>query len=191
LKYTFSKEVKIRRPILRRSWLISFLVYKLFDAGKLIGEFDYHDKLYTISFLNREFVIEVNEQVFKKSSYKLYDKLTNELIGDFKLSTWKYNTFRFDKPQIGQKEYFIFQKVRTGIPYSIFKKSTWGHYKFELSNGTEAAVYSLKVDKTQFSWYMQNRRLSGEVELFGDNLLLLFAGFFLIERHFKNEDYRG
>jgi hypothetical protein len=191
LKYTFSKEVKIRKSILGPQKLPGYLVYKLFDAGKLIGDFEYHDALYTISFLNREFVIEVKETLFKKPSFKLYDKLRNKLIGEFKLSTWKFNTFRFDKPHIGQKEYFIFQKIRTGIPYSIFKKGTWGHYKFELSNGTEGAVYSLKVDKTQFSWYMQNRRLTGEVELFGDNLLLVFAGFFLIERHFKNEDYRG
>jgi hypothetical protein len=191
LKYTFSKEVKIRKSIFGPRKIPGYLIYKLFDAGKLIGDFEYQDALYTISFLNREFLIEVKEQFFKKPSYKIYNKLTNELIGEFKLSTWKFNTFRFYKPHIGQKEYFIFQKIRTGIPYSIFKKGTWGHYKFELSNGTEAAVYSLKVDKTQFSWYLQNRRLTGEVELFGNNLLLVFAGFFLIERHFKNEDYRS
>jgi hypothetical protein len=188
LKYTFSKEIIPRKFVDGQGWIYNIRVYKVFDADKLIGTFEYHYTRHIITFQDREFVIEVFEPYFKKPSFKLVDKHTNELIGEFKFYIWRKNTFRFDKPLIGQNEFFIFEKIRTGIPVSIFKKSSWGHLKFQLTNGTAAAVYSLKTEHSWFRPSMQTRPSRGEVELWGDNLLIVFAGFFMIERHFKIED---
>lgn len=188
--YNFSKEVFPKKSFLQRNRYSSLRIYRLFDADKLIGTFEFSHTQHTFSFNDREYFIEVIERFFKKPSYKLFNKLTHELIGEFQLSTWRATTFRFAKPNLQQKEYFIFAKIQPDTPYSIFNKGSWGHYKFQVSNGTEAAVFSLKVDLAFFSTNLQYRPLKGKVELFGDNKLLLFAGLFLIERHFQNEDSR-
>ena len=188
MKYTFNKEIVPRKFVQGQGWLSNLKTYKLFEADKLIGTFDYHDTLHIISFLDREFIIEVKEPFFRRSSYNLFDKSTNELIGDFKLSLFAAQSLRVDKLRIGKKDLFIFEEVRSDIPFSVFKKSSWGHCKFQFSNGTEAAVYSLKVDRPLICSSLEYRPLAGEVELWGDSILLIFAGFYLIERRFRTVD---
>lgn len=104
-------------------------------------------------------------------------------VDEYKLSSW---TGIIGKLILDDQKAF---SCNVNKPFSIFNKNTWAYYEVQVTNGVNAVAYKLKIDLTFISTIgTRFRPFSGEIELWGDNVQLVFAGLFLLEHVFEKED---
>lgn len=183
MKYRFSKELVDNFFVEGHGNLNQCRIYKVFDNQNLIGQFFYRSELCFFSYYTKHIYVEIESNFFKKSKYILIDKQTQVRVGEYKISKWSGLIGKLILD--GQKSY------RCDIlnSYSIFNRETRGRYDVQVSNGVNAVVYRLKIDFPIISTLgTRFRPFSGEIELWGEDIQLVFAGLFLLERVFENED---
>ena len=115
----------------------------------------------------------------------LVDDVTNEVIGVYHKHWWSAGPwdgfYLYDK-------YYAFKKKKPDVRFSLFKRSTWHHYKFSLTNPVEEFIYTFKLDYPAITLggYIERCQFAGTVQSATHDLLPLFAGFFLIEESLRN-----
>lgn len=201
MTFTFSKEL-VDHGLSGKPHL-QLRLYKVFDeAGAVAGSFHYYPKEQFFKIGEREILISVISKLFRKSKFLMLDRTSQEQVGEYEVfGGYGINHFYQDVPsaptgiiKIAGKN-FNFRRVPAEAGYSVFKKATWGYFKFRLYSiiGNEFYEYSLKMDipalsKAHFTNY---RPFTGNIESTSDNLFVLLAGFYLMEIEFEYEDSKN
>lgn len=186
MKFTFTKEVPKKYHIHGHGYLRKCKIYKIYSGENLIGQFFYHHNLCFFSFGDQSYRIDIERHFFKRSKYDLIDEKTQAKIGEYKFSGVAMYVGLLT---INGQNIFVCNKVKPNVRYSMFDSKTWGHYKMQVTNKINAVEYNFRVRASFFGTpAVASYPFTGELELWGDNLLLAFAGFFLIEWNFESED---
>jgi hypothetical protein len=200
VNFKFSKELIVIDAANRPSEQLR--LYKVADENdQLLGQLFYYQDQQIIAFDDRKISIEVMRKFLKKSTYFLVDKRDNTQVGEYKvLGGFGVNYFWQDVPSsptgtisMGDKS-FVFRRIPPDISHSIFKRETWGYFKFRLyaNKGQEFYEYSLKMDIPLWSkpYYTRYQPFVGTIESNADNVFAILAGLYLMEMEFKFEDTR-
>src|SRR5262245_53443422 len=150
------------------------------EDGNHRGTLYYGEHAGAVVYEDMRIIIDIKRSYRMDDVANLSDDSNNTMIGSFqyKLSSWFREYFKgftlFDR-------YYEIRKTTPDVRYSIFKRRTWNHYKFELSNGADEFIYTFKIDYPviAFGDYLERSRFAGTVKCTTPDLLL--AGFFLIE----------
>ncbi len=186
MTFTFSKEIAEKYLLKGHGYVNNARIYKVFDQKNQLGEFL---QLNDTCFFNfADFSVRIHNQSNNliKSKYILIDEQKQVQIGEYSISgvVGQYGKL------ILNKDIYYCEKLKPEVNYSLFNKKTWGHYKIQVSEGTNAVVYQFKINEPFIS--VQNnkkyRPFNGSIELFNGSMMLVFAGLFLLEVVFDKED---
>jgi len=184
--FTFSKEIVEKYLLKGNGYFNNARLYKVFDDKNQIGEFLQLKDICFFNFADFSIRIQKESNNLIKSKYILLDEQSQTKIGEYSISGWvgQYGKLILDK------DVYYCEKLKPEIRYSLFNKKTWGHYKIQISNGTNIVIYQFKVNEPFISFpnNIKYRPFTGEVELYNGSILLLFAGLFLLEAVFDKED---
>ena len=178
MKLTFTKELPTTYYREGHGHLRKCRVYKIYDGENPIGQFVYHYNLCFFSFGNQSYHIDMERHYLKKSNYHLINEKIKSKIGEYNLSDgWVH----LGLLTIDGQNIFVCDKL-PNVRYSIFDPKSWGHFKIQVTNRINAVEYNFRI-KTPFfrTTSIKMYPFAGELELWGDNLLLAFAGLFLLE----------
>jgi hypothetical protein len=87
---------------------------------------------------------------------------------------------------------YNFRRISSGVRSLAFKKETWGYFKFRLYAvlGDAYVDYTLNIE--QLTWYrtgnVNGLPFSGAIETNAENILVIAAAFYLMERVFETLD---
>jgi hypothetical protein len=155
-------------------------VYRLFDKEQMIGSYLFDKRL------SRFYL---NDQVFSVDKKKNIVNLNNESkIGKFTFPNWTFFDNHKYKLTLNDQEY-RFKKTQPDVRASVFKKDTWGHFKFLLTNDHTDIVYKFKIDIPTIALgnpYLE-KPYNGIIEGNFENHLLTIAGFKVIEQALDDE----
>ncbi len=201
MNYKFSKELIDEYP--GDKPYRQLRLYKILDNKKqIVGQFYYYADEQYFLFGDKQISIEVISKLFKKTRYNLVNQSKQIQIGNYEIfGGFGIARFWEDVPStptgtinVDNKKY-NFRRIPADIEYSFFKKATWGYFKFRLyaTKGNEFYEYSLKMDIPSFSkvHYTNYRPFTGEIESNSDNILVMLAGFYLMEIEFEFEDNKN
>jgi len=85
---------------------------------------------------------------------------------------------------------YVFYRLQPAVRTKLFRKDTWGHYRFVLRHESSAEFieYNFRIDPyTGFKWRGSHRLFDGDIETNSSNPMLILAGFQLIELVFAAE----
>ena len=139
-------------------------LYRISDNNSLHGQFSYSRWECLCSFKEQKFHIKQHRNSSGSFRAGIVDLKTDKTVGEYKLNTWA--VFRGLRLQLmfDNKIYTLLRRSPE-IRHSIFKRDTWGHYKFELSNGEEKIVYRFRIPTPSFAWAIQNLKRHLKVTL--------------------------
>lgn len=185
MKLKFTKEILETYYFERHGYLAKCKLYKVFDNDIQTGLFLYNRTFCYFSFAERQYRVLIERHYFKKSKYYLIDEKTNVKVGEYKLSNWLRDTGWLI---MDDQRTFVCDKLQPEVRRSIFKRSTWGYYKINLSDRVSSVMFRFKIDVPLIASKKRGLRpFSGEIEVNGD-IMLAFAGLFLLEEIFEIED---
>lgn len=183
---TFTKELPKRYYLEGHGYLTKCKLYRVFKDGNELGRFFYHYNICFFSFENQSYHIDFERHFFKRSKFYLIDENSQRKIGEFKLSSLLIDLgwLILDNQNI-----YVGNKKTPVVRFSLFDAKTWGHRRIQISNKVNAVVYDFRIKTPIFRTRdIQLYPFSGQLELWGENLLLAFAGFFLLENVLSLED---
>ncbi|HEY4286373.1 MAG TPA: hypothetical protein VGN00_04675 [Puia sp.] len=160
--------------------------YKVFDGEKIIGEFFYTSKECFFSTGDKKIRLKIRRRSMLLPKVSLVDQSSGAKIGQFTLPYLLSN--KFDQLILGA-DIYRFEKLEPDIKYSIFKKNSQGHYKFGLSNKSEAITYTFKLNFPRIALGNPAPKIpfEGTIDCRSSNILALLAGFYLIESELDQE----
>ncbi|MEO6229278.1 MAG: hypothetical protein ABJB11_10930 [Ferruginibacter sp.] len=169
----------------------------------MIGRFFRQGTKQFYSIRGKQFRIESTEKWYKKANYKIINEQNNERVGEYILA-YPYNDTIYHYPDVpytnpylkvvkNERE-FEFRRLKPEVAYWLFDSTTWGHYSFGLYDKENECVvkYSFNIEKPLSDGsIIFNNNLEGSIESDESNLLLSFAGIFLLERFFDDQHKSG
>ncbi|HEY8893725.1 MAG TPA: hypothetical protein VIM79_02885 [Niastella sp.] len=190
-QYTFTKE-NLNDPATNTyNSLQQKSVYKIIDnEGNIAAQFYYLPAKQFIQIDGKEITVSVIEKFLKKTQYLLMEN--NRQVGEYKFIHSGLCHFWQDVPSDPNGAVTLndmiynFRRIPSGIRSLQFKKETWGHFKFRLYAvyGDAYAQYTFRID--QLSWlrtgFINHHPFSGAIETNSENLLVVVAAFYLMER---------
>jgi hypothetical protein len=179
VRLNFSKKIVLNYPIDGFKTVNQGSLYQVFDGEKLEGQFLFSRKASYIKYKEEKLFIRKRKIISEESPL---------IIGYYKLTNWIAIIGYRDKLIWDDKEY-LFKRIKPDISYSLFKKDTWGHFKFQLTSYEENVIYSFRINMPVFSIGnpVVENPFQGEIELNNTNILIAFAGLYLLERSLDNQ----
>ncbi|HEY8971581.1 MAG TPA: hypothetical protein VIM64_20905 [Puia sp.] len=179
--FEFSKEIHPRYAVEGFGILKNWKVYKVAQAEKHIGQFYYHDEICFFEYEDKEMGLKISRPVFQNIQASIVDRKTERRVGAIEIPTI-HRTF---DATIGwmQLSDVIYkgEKQEPEKGRSIWSEN-WGYYQFCISNTQQDVIYGLQTSRFATSPFK-----NGRIQLLGNDLLLLFAGFFLLEKALQKE----
>jgi hypothetical protein len=166
--------------------------YKVFDGRKPIGEYYHTPKESELSFEGKRIKLKTRGRWPLMPKVTITDHPYGETVGKIKLS-YIHGPGGFGgypHEMILENNKYWFKELKPDVRYSLFKRETRGYYKFKCYNEWEEIIYTFKIDfPPGFSLGNNTPKLpfAGAIDYRCNNLLLLFAGFYLIEAAFDQE----
>ena len=162
-------------------------LYRISDNNSMVGQFSYSKWECLCSFKEQKLYIKQYRKSFRSLKTEIVDLETDKIIGEYKLNSWA--VFRGFRHQLMlDNKIYTLKRRSPDIRYSILKRDTWGHYKFELTNYNEKIVYKFKIKTPSFA--LGNPRLEspfeGTIEGDASHGLLMTLGCFLIEKELES-----
>lgn len=198
-QYTFTKEI-LNDPLTNTNSRHSQLcLYKIVDnKGNTAAQFHYYPKKQFIEIEGKEFAVSEIERFFKATKYLLIDAGKNQPVGEYKFNDSAIHFFWEDVPTepngtiLLDDMVYYFRRIRSGVRSLRLRKETWGHFKFRLYavKGDMYAEYTLKIDQPGWrqSMCVNLHSLNGTIETNTQNILVVVAAFYLMERVFETLD---
>ena len=184
MKYTFLKEILKIHKTEDNQELRNCKLFTVFDNNIKIGHFVYHSKQSYWENENSKFTIEFKKKGYLRSLLKISNQAGRSEIGSYEMNNWK----SIGMVSLNGHKYQL-AILSPEVEHSFFNKSTWGYYKISLSNEFEEALYYFKIDFPVISFLDPSLKpFTGNIELSGNNLDLLFSGFYLVERYLESKD---
>lgn len=123
------------------------LLYRVYDNNGLVGHFARYTKSAAFAYGDLAFQIIIKERVLFASDYTIIDDKTKQQVGHYNapISFWNSNSAQL----VYAGKVFKCRWLRPNIRLNLFKRSTWGHYKFEVFNDTKSVIYNFKLDFPQ------------------------------------------
>jgi len=78
-----------------------------------------------------------------------------------------------------EEQVFLFGRCPSEVVFSLFKISTWYHYKFSLSGGGGVFYYLFRASSAAVSF-------DGTIECEGEDMLALLAGIYFIDAYLED-----
>ena len=161
-------------------------VYSLFVNESLLGKFYYSSKKCSFSFEKISVRIDTTHRFFRKPKVMITDNTSNTVWGHYELTNWTIFIGYRHKLHLHDE----IHSFKRHIPdrYSLFDKTTWGRYKFTLTNNTEQITYTFQIRYPLFSLgnIGPSMPFEGSIKFNSNNKLALFAGLYLIETALEN-----
>jgi hypothetical protein len=183
--FEFSKEIHHRYFVEGFGILENWKVYKIEQGEKHIGQFYYHRQICFFEYEDKEMDIRPKRRFLRSTLASIFDRRMNVEVGTMEVPGWHPRTNPIGFIQLGG-EYYTGLKLRPEVDRSFFKPRTWGHRKYSVSNTHEDVVYAFRPTASSTSAFM-----GGKISVAGNNLLLLFAGLFLLEEQLDKEEDRS
>ena len=186
MTFTFSKEIVEKYLLKGYGYFNKARLYKVFEQENMLGEFLQLNETCFLNFAGFAGHIENESNNLIKSRFQLIDEQSQAKIGEYSISGW---VGQYGKLVLNKSIYYC-EYLKPDISYSVFNKKTWGHYKIQVSDGTNIVVYQFKINEPiiTVSNNRKYRPLNGSIQLYNGNMVLLFAGLFFIEKIFAKED---
>lgn len=178
-------------------------LYYVYKDNSLLGQYFRHGNKQFYKFQDKQVRIESTEKWYKKPHFKIIDEHDNQVMGEFVLPQY-YNSSIGHYPEVPYSNPYLkiilfnteydFRRHARVTKYRLFNRSTWGHYSFGLYNKQDECVvnYTFKIEKPMLDGeIMPDNNLEGHVSFDEDQYDLLFAGFFLLEKFFDDQNRSG
>jgi hypothetical protein len=179
--FEFSKEVHPKYSVEGFGVLKNWQVYKVLEDDKPAGQFYHHKEICYFDFENREMGLAISRPHFKNIQADIINRQTEQRIGAIEAPT----QVTFD-PTIGwiQLGDTIYKGEKQGgeKSNSIWSKD-WRYYQFCISNTRQDVIFGLQTSMSATSPFK-----NGRIQLLGNDLLLVFAGLFLVEEALQQID---
>jgi len=147
-------------------------VYKVAQGEKHIGLFYYHNEICFFEYEDKEMGLKISRPYFQNIQASIVDCKTEQRIGAIEIPIVK-----------GAFDATIGWMQLSDVIYKGEKQqSKWGYFQFCISNTQQDVVYGLQTSRFPTSPFKR-----GRIQLLGNDLLLLFAGFFLVEEALQRE----
>jgi hypothetical protein len=180
MNFTFSKEIRDYN-LSGYGRLYWCRLYKIFDGDTIIGQFLHTDVVAFFTYGEMDLRIDLKKKFLTKTKHIIVDQKKDTEIGSFQIKYPNNNLKSSGKMTIGNEIYTTLT-LPTDIKSRLFKKETWGSYKVKIFSETEEVIYSLKHE---VSWFQSKSDFrspaKGYIELSSENLLVLFAGLYLLD----------
>jgi hypothetical protein len=194
---TFTKEILNDPALNKLIYTKQLCLYKIIDnEGNIAAQFYYHPEKHAIEIDGKKITISVIEKFLKRTQYLLIEN--KQKIGEYKFNYSELCHYWQDVPSdpngtvTFNNIVYNFRRISPGIRSLLFKKETWGHFKFRLYaiKGDAYAEYTLKMD--QLTWQragsVNHYPFNGTIETNSENILLVVSAFYLMERVFETLD---
>ncbi|MGO4290780.1 hypothetical protein [Chitinophaga sp. RAB17] len=164
-------------------------LFSVYDGETMMGEFYYNAKMSFFYFGDtRMKIAPVGKRLFKDMS--IIDDYTGKIAGNYEINQWIAIGHR-ESIWLNGMEY-TFRKIKPELKYSMFKKHTWGQYRYRVTNGIDEMIYYFKLG---FFWELGattlDRPFEGTIEVSSDNKMVLFASFYFIGELLEEDFIRG
>lgn len=157
------------------------------DNERKIGQFFYSDEVSFFAFGEEDVRIDYTKKLFRQTLYPIIDQKTNQPFGGYDRRTHTGSWTPLGKLFLGDRTYGC-EKLKSEV--GDFDERL--HISIRVSNYWEAVNYHIRVvrpsDLSLFPRPVSLAPFEGEIELEGNNLLLLFAGIFLVQQVLDFED---
>jgi hypothetical protein len=188
MNFTFRKEKEEDRYMRSYGLLDYCWMYTITDKDRKIGRFFKSNFVSFFAFEEEDIRIDSVYKFLKKTQYPIIDQKTNNIIGGYDRELHFDNRTPYGKLFLGDNTYQC-ANLKPDVKHMFLRKDTWGHFKIRVGNGSEAVSYTLKTDHPSiWSYTVGDKPFEGQIELEGNNLMLLFAGIFLLEQVLEFED---
>ena len=192
MQLQFTKEIVYPNNPLYQGFLENDRLYRIIDGGKRIGNFLCSGNSAHFEFAGLKYSIVINKKFWGNSEYKILDG-TNSEIGEYFIPVTKaFNNLGSLKIN---NSLFSFENLNNPKDFHIFKPATWKNvnnkqYSLKLSDCINDVIYTLEIHSKKFRDFSSAEfsEATGSIEFTGRDLLLVFAGFFLIEQFFNDLD---
>ena len=180
--FEFSKEVHPKYAVEGFGMLKDWKVYTVTQGEKHVGQFYYHNEICFFEYEDREMGLKINRPFFKNIDVSIIDRKTEQRVGAIEIPMVKGG---FD-PTIGwiKLSDIIYRGEKQGR--DVKPRLPWpdnlGNFQFCISNTRQDVIYGLQTSR-----YATSPFKNGRIQLLGNDLLLLFAGFFLVEEALQKE----
>ncbi|MGV3767886.1 MAG: hypothetical protein ACO1NW_17245 [Chitinophagaceae bacterium] len=169
---------------------------ELFDVGiYVVSDGPYQKGYFLVSGEGSYFVLNdlcYYTERFKKNPFgdtyaiKRFD--TEEQVGTYRNYGFYNGAYSYGSVIIAGEE-FISSRGVPDTRFSLFRKSTWGHYKLLVLRKSDSIAYQFQAEQTgRFGRNLTEFKLEGTVQLGSANLLVLLSGFYFIERMLSIDD---
>lgn len=191
MNFTFRREKEESR-YMRSYGLLDFCwMYTITDKDRKIGRFFSSDLVSFFAFEEEDIRVDYIYKFLKNTQYPIIDQKTNKIIGGYDRGRRYDNRTPYGKLFLGDNTYQC-ESLKPDVKRRTFRKETWGHFKIRIGKGSEAVSYTFKIDYPSiWSRTVSDKPFEGQIELEGNNLMLLFAGIFLLEQVLEFEDSRN
>lgn len=161
--------------------------YEIFDQQSLVAEFACTRREGLFTYDGKRVKLNIRRRFILMPVITLLEEATGESVGQIKLAYARPPSRMYPDKLILGPDTWRFTKHQVN---SLFKRSTWGQYKFALSTEREEILYTFKIDyPAGFSLGYSNAKMpfEGSIGYSGKNMLAALAGFYLIENAFDDE----
>lgn len=175
-------------------------LYEVSDlSGQIIAKYFYHPRQHCIAAYSKNIKVEQESRLWGKPKYLLIDSDNYKQIGEYCISNDRHLIgFSNDMPSFPtgtvnlNDRFYNFLRIKPDVKYSIFKRETWGFFKFCLYSikGQEKVEYSFKLDVPDWrspNW-LREQIFDGEIISNSNDLLAILTGFFFMELELDYED---
>jgi hypothetical protein len=187
MHFTIKKELVENRYMPGYGRLEFCSMFTVTEAEKNVGRFFYSDEVSFLAFGERDIRINYVRKLLRQTLYPIVDQKDGQAIGGYDRRDYTGPSTPFGKLFLGDSMYLT-QKTAHTYP----KNDKQQHITIWVGNIVEAATYHIRVNKPTFfslrTVQVGNSPFEGEIELHGNNLLLLFAGIFLVQQVLEFED---
>lgn len=178
-------------------------LYYVYQDKNLLGHYFRQGNKQFFNYQNDKYKVESTKIGYKKEHYKIVDENSGEVIGEYFLPH-PYNATFSHYPDVPYTDPYLKvfisgseYELRRQLPeteYRLFDSKTWGHFRFGLYDKQNlcSVNYVFKIENPLLDGsIIFNNNLEGVIENSENNLLLMFAGLFLLERFFDDQDRSG
>lgn len=153
-------------------------LYQVAHNANLLSELLISNKISYLKYGNKELTIKRKD---------IIDSETTSNIGRFYFTNWTIFIGYRDKLEFNGKKY-LFKRLRPDVRYSLFKRSTWNQFKFQLQFENEIITYSFKIDLPSFTMGNQlpEKPFNGAIENINSDIPTMTLGLYLVERALEN-----
>lgn len=189
MKYHFSKEIISHYNPDGYGYLRDSRLYKVFDNGTIVGQCFCTDEVAFFAYDNEDMRIDIKKRFFKTDIYTIINQKNSSQIGSF-----DFPEVRSSKQHQGRMILddciYLCKELLPDTKFKLFDKETWWHYKIGFGNNDIEVIFRCKLNLSFFVSTGTAQRISfnGQVDMKGDDLFILFAGLFMLDQFFRNED---